>query len=158
MTVLLILGVLILGSCTTASFKYNNPDHIAMNLQNVSEQFLMSGMVLDEEKRVLIPGPPMRVGEFITLMMMSRTLDPEAYLTMDVKEGNETNTLILKGHKRGDVVLEITIELEYEDDFTYSVVEKVTWDNKMLGEVEELVTLEEKAGFALLAAAFLIIQ
>ncbi len=157
--ILLALGVLVLlVSCAGVSFEYNNLEYLRRQLPGISNELLGAEIELDEKGTELFENSPgMTVEQFIVYMMMSRTIDPEAYLTMKVVEG-ATNKVIVNQHKRGAVTFVITMELVYNENRTQAIIQRVVLEDRILKEERELVTLEEKAGFALLILGFLAAQ
>lgn len=155
---LLPLVLLLMASCSTVRITHNYPDYISMKLQDVRPEFLMSQLILDDEVKTVILPEPMTVAEFIAYMMLAKPIDTEAYLTVDVSSNNQGGQLIFHEYKRGGVILKLTLDLVYQEGFVYSRVDRIIWNDKMMGQKQELVTLEEKAGFAGLVAFYLAIQ
>lgn len=158
LTALVLVSALVLGSCTSVQITHNYPDYIAMKLNKLPADFLNAKLVLDDQNRTLILEEPLTLTEFVAFMMLSQPIDPETYLTLDIVAGTTGTRLVFKEHKRNEVILWVSMELTYQDGAEYARIDRVIWDDKMMGRKQELTTLEEKAGFAALVFLYLVIQ
>lgn len=158
LTALVLVSALVLGSCATVQITHNYPDYIAMKLNELPGEILNARLVLDEENRTLVLEEPLTLTEFIAFMMLSKPIDPETFLTLDIFNTSDGARLVFYEHKRGEIILSVTMELVIEEGSEYARMEKVIWDDKMMGTKQELTTLEEKVGFAALVFLYLILQ
>ncbi|MCK5736341.1 MAG: hypothetical protein KAH21_07670, partial [Spirochaetaceae bacterium] len=128
--------------------------------QQLSElplELLNSNLVQNEAGESLL-NPPLKVGEFLIFMMASQPLERNSWITLNVTPNTEGSVITIKQFTRGKLVLVNTLDLTYQNDFTESRVDKIIWDNKRLGDKQELITAEEKLGYSLLIATYLFIQ
>ena len=155
--VVLVLGTILFASCAGVDIKYSNAAYLEQQLKEIPPQLLKSRLVLNEESQSLFE-PSFTIAEYIVYMTASRSLEADSWITLNVNAKEEGSVITLKKYARGDLVTVVTMNLTYQNNFTESRVDMITWDDRRLGEKIELVTMEEKLSYALLTAAFIIVQ
>ncbi|RKX94064.1 MAG: hypothetical protein DRZ90_12250 [Spirochaetes bacterium] len=155
--ILLVLGALIFTSCAGVNFDYSNPAYLKQQISELPPELLNSNLVQNEAGESLIM-PPLKVGEFLIYMMASQPLERDSWFTLKVTPNSEGSVITIKQFTRGKLVLVNTLYLAYQNDFTESRVEKIIWDNRRFNDKQELVSPEEKLGYALLIATFFAVQ
>jgi len=152
-----VIAVLSFSACSSVNFEYNNPDYLKMQLSKIPPQFLTATITLDEKGTTLLDHK-FTVAEFVAYIMASTPLEPNSWITSKVTANNNGGIITFKVYTRGKVVLVNTVYLSYQNGYREVKVDKILWDDKMFGQKEELTTLEEKAGYAMLLLTYMSFQ
>ena len=150
-------GLFIFASCAGVKIDYDNPAYLQKQLSEIPTELLNSDIVLNEEGESLM-SPPLKVGEFLLLMITSQPLEQHSWINMSVTPNTEGSVLTIKQYTRGKLVLENTLYLTYQDGFNESRVDKIIWDDKRFDDKRELVAEEDKIGYSMMLATFLALQ
>ena len=153
----LALGTILFASCAGINFEYNSPVYLNQQLSELPPELLNSNIVLNEEGQSLL-NPSFTIGEFLVYLMASQPLEQHSWITANVVPKEEGSVITLKQYTRGNLVLVNTINFTYQNGYAESRADMITWDDRRFEEKLEMVTLEDKAGYALLIATFIAIQ
>lgn len=148
---------LLFTSCAGIDFDQDNPEYLEYQISQLPAELLESSLVLDEDGRTLT-GYPLTVEQYIRLMVISDPLMRNSWLSVNVAPNDEGAKITLRQYNRGKVILENQVYLVYQNEMAQSKVDKIIWDDRLMDVKYELLTLEEKAEYALLISAYLVLQ
>ena len=152
-----LVAAMLLSSCAGVDFDQDDPAYLDRRLEELPGLLLAAEIVLDEEGRTLT-GRPLTVREFLVLMISAEPLMRNSWISANVVHNDEGAAITFRQYNRGNLIVVNKINLVYQLNMKQARVESIEWDDKLAGEKQDLVTIEEKVGYVLLVSTFLLLQ